>query len=361
MRTVIICSDKTVVEEAERCLEKSSITILGSFSGLSAGYGCIVLEHPDLVFLCEYDEETLELRKKIKAIYEDIVFICCANQMRRNTDVRPVDSVLSSLPEGYPAEIINIIRIFYKCGTGGGQIPHIRCFGHFRIIMNSQEIKFATRKVRELLAFLLCQHGRLIYREDILRTLFNSGDDKKDANNFRVTMHRLRASLADASIGSEYIKINEDYSVLIPCGICDLVDFLDFIRGNRAVDEDNIAEAQQIINSLDGELFGDIDTPWVTDMREYVTLRIEELMLNTAQYYIDANVNLKTAEQILTRLIEINDLSERSYMMLLDLYIHSSEKTKYIYTYKRYARTLKLEFDSEPEVRYARYYNRLIR
>jgi two-component SAPR family response regulator len=363
MRTVIICSDKTVNDEARRYLEKSDIILLGCFSTLSMGYDCIVFEHPDIVFLREYDDETLEYRRRIKILFQDILFICCSFHMRylQSIDTQSVEYLLLALREDYPPDIVNIIRVFYKNENRSTEIPQIKCFGHFRINVKNREIKFATRKVRELLAFLLCQHGRLIYREDILRALFHSGDEKKDANNFRVTMHRLRESLAEVNIGNEYIMIDEFYSVQIPQGICDLVDLLDFIHVNKGVDENNIAEAQNIIDSIEGELFGDIDTPWVTDMREFVMIRIEELMLKTAQFYINTNVHMKTAEQILTRLIDINDLSERSYMMLLDLYIRCGEKMKYIYMYKRYARTLKIEFDSEPELRYTRYYNRLIK
>ena len=363
MRTVIICSDKTVIDEAKRYLEKSGITILGSFPTLTMGYGCIILEHPDIVFLSQYDDETLEYRKKIKAELQDVLFICCSFSMRylQSIDAQSIEYLLHALQEDYPPDVVNIIRVFYKSENNTINIPRIKCFGHFGIVMNDREIKFATRKVRELFAFLLCHHSRLVYREDILRALFNSGDEKKDANNFRVTMHRLRTSLAEAKIGNEYIRINEDYSVHIPQGICDLVDLLDFIHQNRVVDESNINLAQIIIDSVEGELFGDIDTLWVTDMREFVMIKIEDLMLNTAQFYINTNVQLKTAEQILTRLIEINDVSERGYMMLLDFYIRCSEKMKYIYMYKRYSRTLKLEFGSEPESRYTRYYNRLIK
>ena len=361
MRTVIICNEKLILERLTKHLKKANITPLGSFPTFQTGFNCIILEHPDVVFFCTFDGETNEYQKRIKAILPDVVFICFTmnSSCLKDINTEYVEYMLLALKD-YKPEIVNIVKRSEK-HEKPGSTPKIKCFGFFRIIVGDHEIKFATRRVRELLAFLLCHHNRTVYREDILQALFHSGDDKRDANNFRVTLYRLRSSLAAAKISDEYISIDEDYAVQIPPGICDLVDLLDFIQVNKGVSDSNVAQAKRVIDAFDGELFGDIDTPWVTDMREFVMIRMEELMLNTAQFLINTKQHMKEAEHILTRLLEFNDLSERSYMMLLELYIRRCEKVKFIYTYKRYARTMKLEFDSEPEQKYTRYYKSLIK
>lgn len=353
MRTIIISADQTVLDKTTVFLRRYGTVVLGAFFTPLDAYECIVSQKPDFIVFdigSVKDDDNRLIRSFEASVSNVLIIYINSTQLRHPSIVG--DNTARFMLQPFSAN-------WESVKTENQAAPDtltIKCFGKFQIIRNNREIKFVTKKVRELFSFLLCHYNRYICREDIMRALFNSGDRQSDSNNFRVTMHRLRSALEKADISKSQIRIDENYAVHIARGVCDLVDLIDFVQEGKTINEKNIAWAHYIINSIQGELFRDIDTLWLVDIRELIMVQIEELMLSTAQYYMKSANGQEVAERILKRLIDINDVSEASYMTLLDLYIKTSNKAKYTYLYKRYARMLKLELNSVPERKYMRYY-----
>lgn len=362
MRTVIIDGEKVSLNEILFYLRKYNAEILGTFTSPFDGYEFVILTKPDVVFLAVEMPllNGLELGIKIRAQMPkiSIVYISAHPQYALESfRVHPVDYILQPIDENRLLNTVEHIR----CNIGSDNLeplmtPHIQCFSKFQVLVQHEEIRFATQKVRELLAFLLCHYNKPIYKDDLVNSIFNSGDEKKDLNNLRVSLYRLRHTLMESKITKEHLLIKDEYSVLVADGVCDLVDYINFMDNNKVIDESNIARAQEIVDSLKDELFSDLDTAWVMDMREYYNVQIEELMVRMAQYYMESGGNNKKAERILIKLIEKNDLSEQGYALLLDLYMKAGKKERYIHLYRRYAKILKVDLDSTPEREYTEYY-----
>lgn len=237
-------------------------------------------------------------------------------------------------------------------------LPVIKCFGRFEFTAGFQEIKFSTQKAREIFAYIICNHYRQISREELISVFFNTGDEKKDANNLRVTIFRIRQTLLAANISKEHIVIKDDFSVKFVPNVCDIVDFIAFAEKNKMIDKSNITEANRIIDLMRGDLLSDIDALWAAELREYFAVEIENLMIKMAMYYNYSGFKPLKAEYILIKLIELNPLSEQGHLALLDLCLKTSNKGKYIYYYRRYREYIKKDLDCEPEEKYKEYYEK---
>ena len=84
----------------------------------------------------------------------------------------------------------------------------VRCFGHFEVFFQEKPVIFARRQVKELLAFLIDQEGRVCTAEEICAALWEDESDLKAAK------HRLRTAISDLKtalqgIGMEDILIRE--------------------------------------------------------------------------------------------------------------------------------------------------------
>ncbi|MBR1689470.1 MAG: response regulator [Oscillibacter sp.] len=84
----------------------------------------------------------------------------------------------------------------------------VRCFGHFEVFWQDRPVVFARKQVKELLAFLIDQEGRVCTAEEVCAALWEGESDLKAAK------HRLRTAIGDLKtalqeIGMEDILIRE--------------------------------------------------------------------------------------------------------------------------------------------------------
>jgi two-component SAPR family response regulator len=362
MRTVIIYTEQSVLNEISNYLEKYGADIIGVFSSSLEGYEFVITEKPDVVYinieLLSFNGFDIGVRIKRNCPRIMIIYFCPHPMVTAKPPVsHPTDYMLMPIDENMLAATIGFLKsnprfhLQERLNT-----PRIICFGRFKVEMETGSIKFPTQKVREMLAFMLCHYDKPFFKGDMIKSLFQSGDDKKDSTNFRVTLFRLRHALEDAGVKKEHLLINENCSIAIAPGICDLIDYFEFIQRNKAINDRNIVSAQNIIDMIDSEPFSDIDTPWIADIREIHMAKIENLMLDTARHYISTGKNFENAENILTKLLDYNNLSENGYTLLLDMYISTFDKVKYIALFKRYARVMKTELNIVPDRKYTRHY-----
>ena len=365
MRSVIIDDERPAIAELTYLLRKNNVDLIDAFTSPTDGLAFILQEKPDVVFL-DIDmpevsglELGLQIQSKLPEII--IVFVTAYSQYALDAfKAYPLDYILKPVDENRFANTIEQIR---KRLTENGKTdvmkPFIKCFGKFEVLMNNEPIKFQTQKAKELLAFLLCNSNIPVYRDEISRILFDTGDEKNDANNLRVTMYRLRNALINAGISKDQLLIRDDCTIAIEDGICDYIDFIQFIEKNKIIDRSNVKTAIRIIETLNGELMSDMEAVWATELREVMMVKAESLMIKTALFCSESEKKYLKAEKILLRLIENDPLSEAGQLTLLDLYMKAGEKDKFEVYYRRYAKIIGEEFGTKPEKKYADFYNNL--
>ena len=353
MRAVIIDDEYPALDELTYLLRQRGAEVAGAFADPSEGFDFVIKQKPEVVFL-DIDMpgiSGIELGIKIQNVLPQIilVFVTAYSQYALEAfQAYPLDYILKPIDEERFDKTMEHIRSTLNEKEGSQNPLLIRCFGTLEVTAGNSVVRFPTRKARELLAYLICGADSPVYRAEILRYLFGTEDERKGANNLRVTLYRLRNALAAAGIEKDKLLIKDDYSLAIPYGVCDFVDFNRFVSKNAAIDGDNLPEAEKICGSYSGTLLNDIDAVWVSEKREWAEIQAEKLLMKLSLHFI-SHRDATQAEKYLLRLLQINPLVEQGYPVLLNLFSETGEQDKFFYYSNRYKKLLKDELFSESD------------
>jgi two-component system LytT family response regulator len=354
MRAVIIDDEYPALDELTYLLRQRGAEVAGAFADPSEGFAFVTKQKPEVVFL-DIDMpgiSGIELGIKIQNLLPQIilVFVTAYSQYALQAfQAYPLDYILKPIDEERFDKTIEHIAAILNEKGGSHSSLRIRCFGTLEVIAGNNAVRFPTRKTRELLAYLLCGADSPVYRDEILRYLFENEDERKGANNLRVTLYRLRNALAAAGIEKDKLLIRDDYSLVIPDGVCDFVDFRRFVSKNAAIDRDNLPEAEKICDSYSSGLLNDIDDVWVSEKREWAEIQAEKLLMKLSLHFISQR-ETNQAEKYLLRLLQLNPLAEQGYSVLLNLFSETGEQNKYRYYSNRYKKLLKDEILSPSDL-----------
>jgi len=369
LKIVIIDDEALAIEEICYFLKDYPVEIIGKYGNPMKALEEISIDNPDVIFV-DIDMPNMngiELSKRIKVILPNCINIfvtAYSSYALEAYTAHPIDYMLKPINAAYFAQTMcYLVKQFettnqHKKHAKNKNEITIKCFGKFEILnKNGQVVKFPTKKARELIAYLLCQVDKPIYRDEILEELFPLIDYEKALNNFYVTLHRIKHALKDAGVDRNSLLFDE-YSITVGDGICEYVDFCRFIRSNKILDDSCIETAEQIIENYNGELFTDIDTSWIDENRKWHEIHMESMMLDYAQFYIGKR-QYEKAENTYKKLVQINSMSIVGYENLLDLYIKLEDRVKYRSCYKKYEALMKEEYDTAIDKVYINYYLRI--
>lgn len=360
LRAVLVDDERPALDELSYLLQENSVEVIGRFQNTEGLIDFVVREKPDIVFL---DIELrgingidfgVELQNRVDLA---IIFVTAYSGYALDAfRAYPLDYIVKPVDEEHLARTLRHIRETSEHRASTRDL-YVRCFGKFEITCSGDKVRLPTKKTRELLAYLLCNEGTLIYRDDLMHLVFGSGDSGKDGNNLRVSVFRIKNAFHEAGIRKDQILIREDLSVGIADGICDFVDFQRFSNGNLIINAYNITQAEKAADLVGGELLTDIDALWVTEKREWVIIQAEKLLMNMSIFYHTDGLPEK-AEAALLRLLSLNSVSEQGFRCLLDLYMRTGNTLKYTYYYERYREMWEKEFGERPPKGYTDYYKK---
>lgn len=366
MKIVIIDDEALAIDEICYFLKDYPVEIIGKYRNPIKALEGIAVDNPDVIFV-DIDMPNMkgiELSKRIKAILPNCINIfvtAYSNYALEAYSAHPFDYMLKPINKDYFAQMMCYLVKYFetmkqhqRCMDDKNEIT-IKCFEKFDILnKNGEMVKFATKKSRELMVYLLCHVDKPIYRDEILEELFPQIDYEKALNNFYVTLHRIKHALKEAEVDRNSLLFDE-YSITIGDGICKYVDFCRFIRRNKIIDDSCIEAAEHIIENYNGELFTDIDTSWIDENRKWHEIQMESIMLDYAQFYIGKR-QYEKAENTYKKLVQINNMSVLGYENLLDLYIKLDDRARYRSCYKKYQILMKEEFDVKVDKVYVDFY-----
>ena len=235
----------------------------------------------------------------------------------------------------------------------------LRCFGTFELSCEI-EIKWGTRRVRELLLYLISKNGSPALKTEMLDVLFNGQDDKSTVHNLYMTIYRLKCLLDTIDSQRKLIRLTENNALILAPGVCDYSDFMRFTRENAVITEENAREAERVLSLCRGPYLEMESFEWVSENTNIVENEYERIALGLSNVYFAAD-RLPEAECILTSLLKRNALCEEAHTLLLDMALSTGNRTAYLVQYKQYASILQKELREKPAARYREQYERLKR
>ena len=368
MRVFIVDDEIPCIDELAYLLRKyPDLEIAATFTGSRQALEAIVDMKPDAVFL-DIDmphQNGLELALSMQEHCPDVVVIFITAYARYALEafqVYPLDFLLKPVQELRLDKTVEHLRrqyaLLHPPAAGGGQL-RIKCFGHF-VLQSDRlgEIKWGTRRVKELLLYLINRNGAAAGRYEITRALFDGQNDKKTANNLYVTIFKLRSLLHALDDVGRYIKMTADHGLQITPGVCDYIDFIRYARQNAVISKKNAAEAVRVLNLCTGLYLEHENYEWAAESAHEVEYEYERIALGLAAYYA-ATERLCEAEGVLDALLLRNPWSEEGRTMLLDLHMQQGDAKAFAAGYREYVRVLKKELGAKPREVYRKHYNTL--
>lgn len=368
MRTFLIDDEPLCLDDLAWQLHKyPDIEITGSFTNSLEALNAMESHRPDSVFL-DIDMPRmsgLELAQKIQAQYAGINIIFVTAWEKYALDAYrafPLDFLVKPVLEERLNATMEHLRRQYTL-LHPAEVKHrslkIKCFGSFEVISDI-EAHFPTRRVKELLLYLIDRHGVAATRSEILDVLFEGQSDRNTINNLYVTLSRLRTLLDSWDDARAVLRLTEDNALIVAPGVCDYTDFMTFARQNAFISGRSAVEAARILSLCDRPYLEKETYEWAAESESEVEIEYEHIALGLSGYYIAANC-ISEAEDVLCSLLARNLLSTDGYESLLDLYMKCGNHSSYIARYEEYARVLKNELGIKPEAVFRDYYASLKR
>ncbi|HWP96128.1 MAG TPA: response regulator [Syntrophomonadaceae bacterium] len=366
MRVILIDDEQPAIDELCYLLEKyPDIEVAASFTNPLRALEAMGNIKPDVVFL-DIDMphmDGLELALQIQALYAGIIVVFVTAYTRFALDsfkAYPLDYLLKPIKEARLDATVEHMRkqheLVHPQNTHDNKL-RINCFGKFSLTTPdaATDIKWGTRRVKELFMYLLDRCGFPATRSELIQALFGGVDDKKSANNMYVTVYKLRSLLDSLDPGRKLIKLGEDYSLEIAPGVCDYSDFMRFAQQNAAINQKNAVAAAKVLNLYTAPYLSGEDCVWAVDTTAVVEAEYERIALDLAGFHSSAG-RLHEAENVLVALIQKNPFTEYGFTSLLDLYIEKADHKAYAAKFMEYAQMLKRDLDESPPEVYTKHY-----
>lgn len=325
----------------------------------------ITLRPPDAVFLDidmpRLDGLELALRIQEKCPGVIVIFVTAYAQYALEAyEVHPLDFLLKPVKQARLDDCIGHLRKHYALLhpeelTKRGLAIH--CFGTFELVCG-MEVKWGTRRVRELLLYLIGKNGFPAFKPELLGVLFGGQDDKNAVHNLYMTIYRLKSLLDMIDPERGLIRLTEDNVLILASGVCDFTDFMRFAGENSVITEVNASEAAYALGLYRGAYLEKESYGWAIECANEAETEYERIALGLGGFYIAAG-RLPEAESVLTALLLRNALCEEAHNLLLDMALKTGNRSTYLTRYEQYARIMKKELHLKPAARYCEQYERL--
>ncbi len=361
IRAIVVDDDKFVLEELKYQIQNQNIHVISTFTDPHEAFFNIIQEKPDVIFL-DIEMKGLDgitLAIKIQELLSSIIVVFITGYPAYELEAyktHPLSFLLKPVDESKLKLTVKMIEDnIKKINNSADYDSSISCFGRFEVLKGEKAIKFPTQKTRDLLAFLICNADSKVSQDELVRYLFGN-ENENGIKNLRLTLFRLRKTLDESGVKIDRLQIFSDFTVKIADGVCDFVDFIRFYANNVLIGDSNIEQALKMVNSYKGEFLSDIDETWADESKSLLELKMEELIIRIALYYMDKRM-LSEIEEFLHKLIAINPISDQGYEMLLELYSKTDNVQKYNVYFKRYRNMMKTELNCFPDKKYVQLYN----
>jgi len=368
MKVWLIDDEHACLNELDWLLKQyPDMEIAGMYSDSVKALNSIDEYHPDAAFL-DIDmpkisglELALSLQDKYPGII--VIFVTAYPQFALDAyKAHPLDFLLKPVRQTQLDNCISYLRKHYELLHPEENVKRtltLRCFGTFELICET-DVKWGTRRVREMLLYLINKKGSPASKKELLDALFQGHNDKNTIHNLYMTIYRLKSFLDILDPEHRMIWLTEDYALIIVPGICDFADFMRFACQNAVITEKNAIEAAHALSLYRGVYLEKESFEWIIESANEAETEYERIALGLADFHMTEG-HLQEMERILDELLLRNALCEEAHILLLDLDMQEGRSEDFLRRYEQYARILKKELLLKPAVRYREHYKHLKR
>lgn len=372
MKVIVVDDEKSMHMIMARMLNKlNSITLVGCFLDTWAAHAYLS-DHPVDLILMDISmpkESGIEFAKRLREEGKEtkIVFLTSHKEYALPAfDVYAFDYMVKPVNQERLQQTIGraMIDIQLHKDTVKQAVHHkiltYTCLGRMELRTSQHEIiKWRSSKSAELFAYLIMQRGKRVSKARLIEDVFGHMSVKNADNYLNTTIYQLRKLLGQYGL-SQVIHSSNQYYVLDHTKIdvdafvfeeqCNQLDVRDALRVNRAVDHEK---------GYQGKLFGEHVYVWAQNEIE----RVASVYVSFAQKLCEVLLSrgeMDTALSILKKLVEQDDLEDRTIMLYLEALALNKDEVGLKRQYKKFTELLREEVDVDISTNVSNFYSRLI-
>lgn len=212
---------------------------------------------------------------------------------------------------------------------------YIQIFGELSITINGNQlsINWRSAKVKELFEFYIHNRYTKIHRHKILDELWGDMEYERALTNFNTCNYQLRKQFKDIGLDIYPTFSKGYYQLIIGNATYDAEVFDEILSSIKEVNEENLELISKTLTLYKGGYCENADGLWAVSRR----YNFENLFINTAflvaEYYFRNNM-YSNCVNYLQKIIEINQLFEKAWLLLLKALKMSGDAIAYRKVYE---------------------------
>lgn len=325
-------------------LEIGNIKVIGKFLNPLEGLAQVEILEPDVVFLdIEMPEMTgMAVAEKINTLQTDIVFVTAYEQYALEAfNVQAVDYVLKPIEKTRLMKTVE--RILYRrkeegTSTEEDNILHARFLGNFQLIGKDNEpIKWRTKKVKELCAYLL-HHIEPVHRDKIMEDLWPEHSYDKASALLHTTVYQLRKKFKDVGHDNPIQFVDERYKLMV-VSESDIQELKDML---------NAKNIEGLLQLYQEEYLSFEDYQWSLETKEKIH---KSFVRHLDNFIFTASEEVKNHgifKKVLEKLSKLEPWEEKYVLELVKYYVRQGQYKEATNLYNKYKESLKKELGIEP-------------
>ncbi|MEY2846758.1 MAG: hypothetical protein RL076_2304 [Chloroflexota bacterium] len=208
-------------------------------------------------------------------------------------------------------------------------VLHINLFGHTTCLVNHTPITpqlWRNRRAFDLLLHLLNAERHTLARTVMTSQLWPDLDDKSAANNLRVSLHRLRNILAEATPQSDTLLVATPHYIMltIPTGSSvDALEFAETVQRIRLTRDVHYALPllRRACDLYRGNYLADQPPDdWIFAVREHYATAFADMSLRLGRILLDKHLHPELIERM-WHLLHHDPSSEGAHQLLMQSYL----------------------------------------
>jgi len=361
LSAVIVDDEIPVLNLLKMFLQKTGqVNVLETFTDPFEALDNIFNIKPDVVFLdIEMPEMNgLELANCLMEQDDElmVVFVTGYNQYAFEAfQVNALDYLLKPVNPGIIQKCIS--RLVKLKGPSDEKKEEktqnrIRCFGDFQVYGKNGAVKWATRKVEEMLAYFIVHRGSNIDGWELGEILWPEEEPDKVKTNFHTTLFRLRKTIREEGLSIE-ISSKKSGKGIYCCSLgqlsCDIAEFDEMIQKNITPCKSNIHELERVCALYRDDLFLKKDYGWCESKRDWLQRCYLNIIKNMADFYSYNGLYQDAIDKFLTA-ERITPFDEEIHRILLKVYSVQKNRGMLIKRHEEFKQRLFKEMGVEPQV-----------
>jgi len=330
-------------------MEIGNVEIVGKFLNPVKVLEQVEELKPDVAFLDIEMPQMLGLKvaEKMNSMQIDIVFVTAYNHYALEAfNVQAIDYILKPIEKNRLKRTVE--RILQQGHIGNspvmeGNVLSSSFLGGFKLLdKNNDPIKWRTKKVKELCAYLIFKNEP-VHKDKMMEDLWTDQSQDKAISLLHTTMYQLRKVLKTHGFDEPVKYVDERYSLTINVknDATELKQIISQAPGSKD-------DRERVLSLYKSDYLAEEDYYWSINEREQLRRMVTQYLEKEVANLSNENNIDSLLKVMIEKLISIDPWEDQYTFELIQYYIHRGSYREAVTAYDLYKDTLWLQLGTKP-------------